>query len=696
MDSLSNLKQTLEKIILTKSLEERRQILLAHLGEGFCESITSKLDLEREVIALSIKAIGQENRIFRNNFNAWEPLLEIERFYFEEGGIFGYHVRALTLIFEKKEESRFSIISPPRINVSENEKTDQAIIAAIKKLANLAIMHPVGGLGDRLNLRSKSGSALPVALLPFLGKTLLELLVRDIAALEYLYYKFFDEQITIPIAFMTSHIKENDQHIRAFLSQKRWFSRPKKSFFLFPQISVPVIAENGLWAHTTDDALNFQPGGHGAIWRTADCKGVFDFLIQQDKNYILVRQVNNPLAAIGSSLLALFGFGVTFEKSFGIASCPREKGAAEGALALIEKEKVGFSISNIEYTDFERTSLDKLIERGVDLPANTNLLFADLKKLLPFIRKNPLPASTFNRKSDVLVSLESGEKCPMKGGRLESMMQNISDFLISESKETLPSFLTYQPREKIMGAVKRSSSENGSLLETPEGAFFELLKCNYHLLESISDLPPFCTQEEYLKTGPSLLFLYHPALGPLFEIIRKKILRGKIFHNSEINLEIADLYMEDCTIDGSLLIFAENVMGEKRKEGLRYGEETGKCYLKNVSFQNQGIDRKAKNVFWQGSIRRKEKFNLKILGNGEFFAANVHFQGEWNLTIPSGERWVAIANEEGGVSILKEKIEGPSWGWVYQFLGNKIDIMRQGDISRIIALRDRQFQQQFQ
>lgn len=44
--------------------------------------------------------------------------------------------------------------------------------------------------------------------------------------------------------------------------------------------------------------------------------------------------------------------------------------------------------------------------------------------------------------------------------------------------------------------------------------------------------------EEYLEKGPGFIFLYHPALGPLWDVIAQKIRGGALMHGSELVLEV--------------------------------------------------------------------------------------------------------------------------------------------------------------
>ena len=84
------------------------------------------------------------------------------------------------------------------------------------------------GAADRLHLQDeKTKKELPAALLKIGEKTLLESLIFDLQAKEYLYYKIFGKKIITPIVMMTSSEKQNDAHIRSICERSSYFLRPK-------------------------------------------------------------------------------------------------------------------------------------------------------------------------------------------------------------------------------------------------------------------------------------------------------------------------------------------------------------------------------------------------------------------------------------------------------------------------------------
>ena len=245
------------------------------------------------------------------------------------------------------------------------------------------------------------------------------------------------------------------------------------------------------------------------------------------------------------------------------------------------------------------------------------------------------------------------------------MMQNISDALSSTQEEPLPTFLTYNERRRTISAAKRSFEAGEKLIETPEGAFYDLLYNAHDLLQNVckASVDEFVSQEEYIVNGPSHLFLYHPALGPLYSIIAQKIVKPTLALESELQLEIADLLLDEIHVEGSLLIFAKNLLGHDSQGITRYSHKTGKCILKNVHVKNKGIHKKATQQYWKNQIKRHEALKIILQGHSEFYAENILFEGNHTIVVPHGERWVASQDGEGAIHY---RVEKPGWKWEYR------------------------------
>ena len=315
------------------------------------------------------------------------------------------------------------ISPPPGPDLLDEREAASARAAGLRFLPRTAEIVPLGGAGDRLGLSCDStGEALPAALLPYAGRSLLEGIVRDLQAREYLHWRALGAgggggggedggaKGTRPpatrVALMTSCAKGGDRRVKRLLERSRWFGRGASSFRVFCQPQVPLVAaRDGRWLASGPGAVERRPGGHGALWKVLADGGAFEWLREGGATAAIVRQINNPLAGTDGTLLALAGEGAARGAAFGFACCPRRPGAAEGAVVLLElpegREGEGSPsspssssppsptttattttttttayVTCVEYTEFEAAGLG-----GAELealPANSNLLFVDL------------------------------------------------------------------------------------------------------------------------------------------------------------------------------------------------------------------------------------------------------------------------------------------------------------------------------
>lgn len=656
--------------------------------------------LQTQQIILSILAIGEGSIVFRewekmeDLSDAFEKISKIlqpvESFYDMLGGIVGYHLTLLKLLKQKENTltSHENYQEPLGINLTEESfEIKQAIRAGIEKMSDLAEIYPIGGAGDRLNLIDfKTGEPLPAAVLPFCGTSLLELLIRDLQAREFLYKKLHGKSLVTPIVLMTSHEKRNDEKIREIFEDHQWFGRPKELFYFIIQPLVPVLTQDGHWSMRDIFSPYLKPGGHGVLWKLAKDQGAFDWLKRQKRKKALVRQINNPIAGTDYGLLAFAGYGCLKDKQFGFAACPRVLHAAEGTNVLvetIEKGEYQYRLSNVEYTDFIQKGIKEVpICEGSSysrFPANTNILFVDLATIEQSIPLNPVPGMLVNLKNEVPFVSAEGEKKKIKGGRLESTMQNISDTMVFKSSRRLdreafahlPVFLTYGERNKTISVTKCAYKGSGKILETPEGCFYQMMHNHRELLQTCGmEVPEERTEEDYLRYGPEVLFLFHPALGPPYRIIQQKIRGGRAKEGAEIQIELAEIEIEELVLEGSFL-----VKGDLEKS---------RCRLSHVQVANAGIDREVGNVYWKNTPKRKEALEIVLEGTAEFEAENIVFYGHQEIKVPSGVR--CIAYQEGKkVFFRNEKITSPSWTWKYNYdAGNDVKLSRSLDFKKVL------------
>lgn len=306
-------------------------------------------------------------------------------------------------------------------------------------------------------------------------------------------------------------------------------------------------------------------------------------------------------------------------------------------------------------------------------PSNTNILFADIAAVKETVKLCPVPGMLINLKKMSYTDGE-GNVQNLEVARLESTMQNIADCFakvvdssVSLKDVELSTYLTYNHRRKTISTTKKLYQNDGSLLETPEGCFYDLLQNAHDLLTNRCQvsLPEMPDVETYLQHAPPFLFQFHPALGPLYSVIAQKIRGGNIGLHSELKLEIAEVEMTHLNLVGSLHIIADQIMGELDPDGiLHYSERVGRCRLLNVTVENRGFDRSAPNIYWKGEIDRFELCEIVIHGDGEFYAENVILRGALRIEVEGGTRLTAI-EEKGELIFKKESLCHPSHAWSY-------------------------------
>lgn len=667
--------------------------------------------------------MGLEDHEIRELNKLLETLAQIERFYDCIGGVIGYQIMVLELIVQQlverkntnwsqhmhevKEGQILGIDSPTGLDLSENtEYASQAALWGIEGLPDLGEIYPLGGSADRLDLVDpNTGECLPAAMLPFCGRTLLEGLIRDLQAREFLHFKLYGTQCITPVAIMTSSAKNNHKHITSLCETLSWFGRGRSTFQLFEQPLVPVVgAEDGQWLVTKPFSPLSKPGGHGVIWKLAHDKGIFKWFFCQGRKGATVRQVSNVVAATDVTLLALAGIGLRQGKKLGFASCDRVSGATEGINVLMEKKcpdgNWEYGVSCIEYTEFDKFgitngSLPKSLQ--AEFPANTNILYVDLPsaELVGSSKNvNSIPGMVLNTRKTINYVDQFGRRCSVSGGRLECTMQNIADnYFNSYSsrcyngvEDELDTFIVYNERRRVTSSAKKKRRHGDkSLRQTPDGALLDILR-NAHDLLSPCDikLPEIEADENYVYSGPPFLILLHPALGPLWEVTRQKFNGGSISKGSELQIEIAELFWRNVQVNGSLVIKAENIMGsmkidESGESILHHGQRCGRCKLQNVKVLNEGIDwRYGGNVYWKHDVKRSEVLQIILHGNAEFEATDVVLQGNHVFEVPDGYK-LKIMPGSPGLAIQLDPIEegmmdSGSWHWDYKIEGSHIKL----------------------
>ena len=647
-----------------------------------------------QYVVACVLALGQGPIIFdgmtdvQNTKQYFDRLVDLlftlERFYDYMGGIVGYHLTTLKLIqndvLQNIQIDSAEIDPVPYIDIRQKAKERNAMVkAGLESLETMAEVYVVGGAGDRLGLKDeKTNTPLPVATLKFCGHSLLHSLVRDLEAREFLYYKLTGKRVCVPLLLMTSLEKNNDRHIQAICEREGYFGRPKDSIFRILQPLVPVLTIEGNWAVSGRLDLVLKPGGHGVIWKLARDFGAFDWLHRQNKEFLLVRQINNPVAGLDIGLLALAGYGKSSHKAFGFLSCPRKEGMSEGMNVLRRKTDGQTNvccISNIEYTEFaqRKKSNPHFADANAtcDFPTNTNILYANIADVSQASKEYPIPGLLVNMKHPV-ETIKDGKTCTLPGARLESTMQNIVDVMTNPvsgdvTPEKLRTFLLLNEREKTISVTKKAFDGNG-VSETPEGCFYDLINENLRLLKQVChfEVPQTVSPQEYAQKGPSAIFLYHPALGPNYDIIGQKIQGGKLHPGAELQIEAQQVSMKNTGIDGSLLVTAHAVCGKiDPVSRLRtYSEDVGSIDFENVEIVNRGIDRAVSSTYWTNSIARHESCRIILEGHSECVAKNVRLVGDMEIRVKDCERAILSQNPDGTIAIKVEPLTN-ALSWKY-------------------------------
>lgn len=646
-----------------KRLNRKQRVDFFHKNGIF---LKNALEEDEQYLRLCLKCVDQVISI--DNVEEMSYLLSIDKFYGSIGGLLGYYYLSLKHLRGNEKKKNVSYFPPQAIDLRTSTRSiREKIYYTLKNLPLLAEIYPLGGAADRLHLvEQHTQKPLPAAKLPFLGKGLLRLLIEDVQAREYLYFKIFKKNVVTPICMMTSLEKDNHSYVLKILKENNWFERGKEHFFLFSQPSVPTIDENGNFCFDFKGKLKKKPGGHGVLWKMLLEKKLFSMLKLLGRKKALVRQINNPIAGIDFTLLAFMGHGLLEDLEFGFIGCDRLKGAKEGINVLVEdKQEKGFSyyLSNIEYCEQDFSKMDPAC-----FLSNTNILFCDLDKMKETSLTNPFPGTLINYKMGKC--FENGDFTEKKIARLESTMQNISDnlFYFSKSKlknPPLKTFVAHADRLKTISPAKKFL-KNEVFIETPEKAFVDQLKNAALLLKEHCKIEVPAVFDEH-KTSffcPSFLFFYLPALGPLYSIIAQKIRGGSLALYSEVVLEVAELYWRNVHVEGSLRILSSSPLGHKNDSKLFYSDRGSKVFLKNVTVKNKGLGENKGATYWRNDFQREESAFIQLEENSEFYAENMSLNGDLSFVVEKNTR-LTLKQEGARVIQVREKLQKPSWYWEY-------------------------------
>lgn len=665
-----------QKLTEAPSLEDKERILngLPEVKAFLSHKTMGSLSLEERVVLKSCLAIRQWRGA--NPFQNLSHLRLVHDFFRPWQGLIGYQrIIVESLLGTSQGEEKHLLQAPGLDIVHESPALKRAIFDGIIAESLAAELWPVGGAGDRLGLVDPvTGDPLPAALLNFCGYNLLEGLVRDLFAREWLYFKIAGRQLTTPVGLMTSLEKNNHAHIIQLFEGSSFYGRPKDSLRCFMQPLVPVIDQEGNWVFDDAGRIKMKPGGHGVIWKLAADHHILDWFKENNRKYLIVRQINNPVASVDYGLTALLGYGSIHQKKFGFLSCQRAVGAAEGMNILVEKEIDGeyhYALSNVEYTEFERYGLkDTPLEEGSPYsiyPSNTNILFVSIEAIIQATEQMPLPGPLLNFKGNPPLA------------RLETMMQNIADVISTKSPEKikaeeladiLPSFILYGERRKTISVTKNPVVAGKTIRETSLGALYDYFANMVQLFsEQCGFLTPSMPSEEnFARTGASVAIILHPAMGPLWSIIKQKIIKGALHKQAELILDLEAVSIDNLVVKGSLMIRAVKPLGETNEAGhVLFSEKRGRAFLQNMTVSNKALARPLEEYLKRPLTPRGLSITLE--GFSEIAIRDTLFEEEEEIVVPHGYR---LLIHQGKRTL--EPLTEPSWQWIYTAGSNNISL----------------------
>jgi UTP---glucose-1-phosphate uridylyltransferase len=287
-----------------------------------------------------------------------------------------------------------------------------------------------------------------------------------------------------------------------------------------------------------------------------------------------------------------------------------------------------------------------------------------------------LPGVLINMKTKAPFINAEGRRSEVPAGRLEGTMQNIADCIVDCFDERLDpgqyarlsAYLTFNERHKTLSVAKSSAGGKGRWVGTPQGCFYELMLNHRDLLVNHCGmvLPPLPALDAFWESAPPFIIQIHPAAGPFYSVIRQKIRGGHLEPNSYLQLELAEVDIQNLSLAGSLQVRSDRPIGQlDDRRTLVYSELSGRCTLHNVTVRNAGMAEQPDQRYWDGTVVNREAVVIEIHGTGEFVAKDVTFTGPHTIHVADNERVTALNDSHGSITLRREKLSGPSWHWQY-------------------------------
>ncbi|KFM29017.1 hypothetical protein F751_6536 [Auxenochlorella protothecoides] len=242
-------------------------------------------------------------------------------------------------------------------------------------------------------------------------------------------------------------------------------------------------------------------------------------------------------------------------------------------------------------------------------------------------------------------------------------------------------YTEFGARGLVTSSAKRAAAPGSTAIhQTPVGSFYDLQLNAAELLGRCGfDVPQVGTVPEYLASGPGLIFLYHPALGPLWSVVAQKLRGGRLAPRAELQLEVAEADVQGLDLEGSLLVLADDPCDGEAEVGgacaenpdrhprLTFSSRCGRLRLRDLAVRNAGVDyADPSNVYWRHAVARHAACRVHLHGHAELDAAGVTLVGDLDFHVPDGHRLTLRPDASPrGWSAVLEPIAAPSWNWRY-------------------------------
>ena len=254
-----------------------------------------------------------------------------------------------------KEAEKIKVSSlSPIISINKDKLSKSEIEELTKKGENIiksnkyAVVTMSGGQGTRLGFNGPKGTfKIDVKPKP---KYLFEIIVDNLLSVKEKY------NVILPWYIMTS--EENDQSIKDFFEENKYFGYDKKSVKFFKQGDLPLIDINGKLLVGEDYLIKEASNGNGSIFQAMDKNGVLKDMEEKNIEWVFIGSIDNVLLNMADPLLV----GVAIDKNVDIATKSIFKNSPnERTGSLCKKDG---KVKVIEYSELPEEMIEAVDENG--------------------------------------------------------------------------------------------------------------------------------------------------------------------------------------------------------------------------------------------------------------------------------------------------------------------------------------------